>query len=480
VLRTEGRIPAELFTYAPTPFYYHFGFHAVAAVFAELADLPSAQAILVLGQILNAACVLAVYRLAVVLTRRASVGLLAAALTGFVSQMPAYFASWGRYTLLTGLILLALAMASTVEVWRYPAQLWRRWPLIVLVAGLVLTHYGAAVYFCCFVLALLLGGRAIEQPLWPRCRAVIIGVTAGIILASPWLIHIVTLVGMPAHLQTGAGFTDNAVLHAEIMGRVGYTALLISPLRMWPVFVLAALAVGFYRGKQQTTRLLLLWMIILIGLSNEWLWRVGPLSGDLLLLGLFIPINILAAMGFMRLRHLSLRINQRWHAWAPSAVLALLLIYSAADTISIINPSTVLATSEDVDALNWAGVNVPIGAHFAINVAAWGALYRGVDGGWWLPLISQRTTILPPGLFYGFAVDQQVKQSIQAAAEQVSIIDGCTPYFWWVVQQQRVTHLYVSDRGGSLRAEWLDACPGIQRIYTNRRVTIYRVNNLSF
>jgi hypothetical protein len=480
VLRTEGRIPAELFTYAPTPFYYHFGFHVTAAAFAELADLPSAQAILVLGQILNAVCVLAVYRLAVALTRRASIGLLAAALTGFVSQMPAYFASWGRYTLLTGLILLALAMASVVEVWRYPAQRWRRWLLIVLVAGLVLTHYVAAVYFCCFALALLLGGRMAEQPLWPRCRAVIIGIAAGVIIVSPWLVHIATLVGPQATLRTGAAVTDNVMFRAEMLGRVGHTALLISPLRMWPVFALAALAVGFYRGRQQTTRLLLLWLIILVGLSNEWLWRVGPLRGDLLLLGLFMPINILAAVGFMRLRRLSFRLNQRWRAWAPNALLALLLIYSAADTISIINPITVLATSEDVVALNWVKANTPIEAHFAINVAAWGALYRGVDGGWWLPLISQRTTILPPGIFYGVAVDPQVKLSVQAAAEQVSIIDGCTPYFWWVVRQQQITHLYVSDRGGPLRADWLNTCAGIERIYTNRRVAIYRVSNWSF
>lgn len=476
VLRAEGHLPAFLPDYGPTQFYYHFGFHVIAAAFAEVANLPSAQAILILGQILNAVCILAVHRLAMTLTRRPSIGLVAAALTGFVSQMPAYFASWGRYTLLTGLTLLALAMASVVEAWRYPQQRQTRWLLMLLVAGLILTHYVAAIYFGCFVLALLLAGGIPKRLQWNSWRAVLTGVVGGIVLASPWLIHIAASIWPLVGVRTGVGLSDAEAL----LGRLSYTFVLISPLRMWLVYALAALAIIRSWSKQWTIRLLIVWLLILIAVSNEWLWRIAPLRGDLLLLALFLPFNILAASGFLRLRRLVGPTSRRWRIVWPGVLLTGLLCYSIVDTASIINPITILAKPEDVEALSWVRMHTPSTAHFAINVARWGNLYRGVDGGWWLPILSQRTTILPPGIFYGFAADQQYLQKVQTAAEQMSIVDGCTPYFWWVIQQQQITYVYVSGQDGSLRAEWLDDCAGVERIYANRQVTIYRVNKLLF
>ncbi len=95
-IRDQGQIPGNLMLYTSIPFYYHFGFHALTAAFGELTDLSSPQAVLIFGQILNASVVFSVYQLAVQLTYRRDVGIAAAILTGFVSQMPAYYVSWGR------------------------------------------------------------------------------------------------------------------------------------------------------------------------------------------------------------------------------------------------------------------------------------------------------------------------------------------------------------------------------------------------
>ncbi|HVN53369.1 MAG TPA: hypothetical protein VMT46_03485 [Anaerolineaceae bacterium] len=101
-----GGLPATLDPYLPVPFYYHYGFHAIAAVFAFFSRFSPDQAVLVFGQALNAAVCLSVYRLGKALWQDAYRAAAAAALVGFFTTMPAYYLTWGRYTLLTGLILL--------------------------------------------------------------------------------------------------------------------------------------------------------------------------------------------------------------------------------------------------------------------------------------------------------------------------------------------------------------------------------------
>ncbi len=66
---------------------------------------------LLLGQVFNALSVLAVYLLATSLTKDRLAGLFAALVTGFLSSMPAYYASWGRYTQLVGLLVLPVCAA---------------------------------------------------------------------------------------------------------------------------------------------------------------------------------------------------------------------------------------------------------------------------------------------------------------------------------------------------------------------------------
>lgn len=110
-----GGLPASLAPQLNIDFAYHYGFHAAAALFARLSGLPPAEAVLWFGQIINAAVALSLYRLAYALWGDWRRALLAFLLTGFALQMPAYYLTWGRYTLLTGLVLLPLALSAGVE-----------------------------------------------------------------------------------------------------------------------------------------------------------------------------------------------------------------------------------------------------------------------------------------------------------------------------------------------------------------------------
>ena len=108
----QGGFPS---TYAPyieiDAAEYHAGFHSTLAVFQWLSGLETPEAMLLLGQVLNALIVFAVYLLAVTLTRQRTAGLAAAAVAGLFTPMPAYYTSWGRYTQLAGLLILPAGLA---------------------------------------------------------------------------------------------------------------------------------------------------------------------------------------------------------------------------------------------------------------------------------------------------------------------------------------------------------------------------------
>jgi len=111
-----GGLPIDLSPYLPVPFYYHFAFHSFTAEFSVLSQLSPDQAVLILGQMLNAAIGLSVYTLGRALFKDWRPAVLAGLLTAFFTQMPAYYLTWGRYTLLTGLVIMPLAMAVAIKV----------------------------------------------------------------------------------------------------------------------------------------------------------------------------------------------------------------------------------------------------------------------------------------------------------------------------------------------------------------------------
>jgi len=88
ILENRG-LPADLSPHLPVPFYYHFGYHAVAALFTALSGWPIDRAMLILGQVLNALIDLSVYALGKSLWRNWQPALVAALLVSFASRMPA-------------------------------------------------------------------------------------------------------------------------------------------------------------------------------------------------------------------------------------------------------------------------------------------------------------------------------------------------------------------------------------------------------
>jgi hypothetical protein len=470
----RGGIPADLQPWIPGPFYYHFGFHSAAALFSAFSGLAPDQAILIFGQILNTAVALSAYRLSMALRVDRRRALLVMALVGFFSQMPAFYLTWGRYTLLAGMVLLPLAMAEAIE---YAAKVPRPAAavrLAGLTAGLLLTHYLAAILLAVF-LAMVGGYVLLTRGHRQRFIGLALSIGSGTALALPWLIPMLRYSSVEVGVDLIA--SQAAADAVYFVNYPSYLWTLLGPLRNYVLLgagLLAAVAALFRRGP---LRILALWGLILGVQTLPWGLRIEPFRPDHLAIVLFLPAAVLGADGFITLAD---GINRRRPAWRPGfffAGIALAVCLTGIwQTRNIINPRTVLADADDRRAVLWAAANTPVDAVFLINTQYWqNDLFRGVDGGWWLLPLANRRTLLPP-MLYSFSDRAYIDQTNTVAAE-VSTLKGCTEAFWSLVRKQGVTYIYSRKGTGSLQPEDLDSCRGLVEIYRIGNVRIYRVDS---
>lgn len=383
ILLEQGTVPTTWGSYLPdTPFYYHFGFHASAALLARatgLLDLELGRAVLIAGQLWQVLLVLTVYLLARALHSNCpkpavtahEQAFMAALLVSFVSEMPAFYVSWGRYTLLAGATLLILSMAATMA---------RRWVFLTLLIALTgITHH-----YTFFLLMLYLFSTWLFLP-QDRRPLSISGVVA-IVLLSPWLWRVWT------HGQQWVEIGFQAVdPRLYDRGTALYILSLLGPLHNYVLVFIALIGYGLAvralhrdTARQRAWLPLCVWTSLLIALLGP--WGLQPFRGDHAALLLFLPTVIFAAIALSQLRPPSLR-------WA---CVLLLLLWGMWSTRSIIRPDTILAHSEDIDTLRGIESQTPPESTFLIDVAPWFGLWRGVDGGWWITPLTGRRTVLPP------------------------------------------------------------------------------------
>ncbi|MFZ1397888.1 MAG: hypothetical protein WAS33_13360, partial [Candidatus Promineifilaceae bacterium] len=132
-------------------FPYHFGFHAISSSLVLMGGWQIPRLLLGLGQLLNALLPLTVYAGGWLLTRQRRAGLIAAFLVALPLFFPAYYATWGRYTQLTAMLLLPVLLGLTWRLLR-GARGWRSgwWLVALLVVGLFLVHFRVFVFYLPF------------------------------------------------------------------------------------------------------------------------------------------------------------------------------------------------------------------------------------------------------------------------------------------------------------------------------------------
>ena len=289
IILEHGGLPSDLLPYLNAPFSYHYGFHLAAAAFAFWSHLAPDQAVLIFGNLINALVSLAIYRLG----RSTGMGVRASALAGLLSglalQMPAYYLTWGRYTLLAGLVLLCLAMAAALDFTRKSPD-WRSGlRLLLLTTGVCLTHYLATLLLLFFFLVIGAAGliHAYTQHDARKIPWKLAGYAAvGGLIALPWLVRVLGDFSSQA--------TIGEVKTALKLSDWNYLIYLLGPRHNYYLLAFAALGLIF-AFRLPRLRSFCAWTMILLLLAQPFTPQIGPFRPDLYVIVLFLPAALLLA-----------------------------------------------------------------------------------------------------------------------------------------------------------------------------------------
>jgi hypothetical protein len=480
VAAEQGHAPYALEPLLPIErLAYHSGFHSfVAAVLAVCgggfaatgADLCATpvrlpEVMLPLGQMLNALAALGWAGAAALIWRQRSAAVTAALVVGLASIMPAYYVSWGRYTLVAGMLLLPGSLVALTLAFGELRRPREAGPVVaagLLLAGLSLVHFVA------LCLALLWGVALVFTAQLPLRHLVKRGLLLGGValgLTLPWYAMLVP------QIQPGAGA---AVMH--VAGEPGYNAMPVALLWAGNNALLAALAgcAAFLAllWRRRVAATIAVWWALVVLAANPVLLGLPYLSfftNEFVAITLFAPLALLIAGGAAVLET---RLPG-WRAQFIPAALAATALWLALHFQSVVRPDTVLANAADLRAVAWAARHTPPDARFVVNTAGW--LYdvdRGADGGWWLAPLAGRAVSTPPVVFtYGSpSFVAQVKQDTSWLRSGAGTDPTALAEF---MRRRGYSHVFATRRGTSVDPERLRSAPEFIELHRDEDVTIF-------
>lgn len=500
----RGALPE---TYAPfipgAPFEYHFGFHAFVAAVAWCSGVSDpfdlARLVLFVGQLLGALVPLSMYVAGRALFGSRRAGVAAAALATLVSWFPAYYAAWGRFTQVAAILLMApLAALLAGAARRGPG----REALLagLLSAALFLTHVRFAFVTALFLAVLFVFLAVRRTGGLVRSWAVAAGVA--LLLSAPWLERLASIgsVGRTTNALTGEAWRAyNAVpvdfllapwnrsLFALATG--GLTGLLgLGDPPVWGRALAAAWVLGLAllllrrggaRSRFPAAALALLagasgLVALLSNLDRLGLppFRVVPNSVGAMLL--FLPASLAGAgLAVWAVRRaLPGRAGNALLALGVSAV----SVGGAVSMRKVVAPVTLLATAADVRALAWVRANVSFDARFAVRATPWvGGTYAGADGGYWLSVLTDRASVLPPAL-YPSTRDGEARRRLEATLAALSEAESLDdPALRARLRSDGVTHVFLGERLARPAAEALDGRPFLRPLYRDGSVRVFEL-----
>lgn len=429
--------------YAPlATFTYHYGFHACVTFVHWLTGVPIATLLPIVGQVIAATIIPAVYALTARLTGSAAAGVWAALLIGFVNTQPAYYAFWGRYPFLASHVLLVAILICWMQALAAPKLSPR---LLVLTgiasAALAHTHYQTT------LLAVLLIGSYISVLLLrapPReaarllGRAALIGLIA-LILAAPWLATTI-----------GGNLVRNVTFNSDRQSGEAFAGIPLPPLvpfylkNSLLLFALGGLLLAI-RRRTWRAALLALWALLSVVTVMPYLFGLpgtGAIEPAVAPLTLYLTVGPLAGYflgSLLTFVPLAPELAApRWWRWLRSSaptVLALISVvvvsaWGVAWQRGLVPIYARMVTPADQQAIAWVRANTPADARFLVNSNPLygGLMLVGTDAGWWLPLLAGRQVSVPP-LSYGSERSAQPEfvtntQNLAEALRAAPLSDG--------------------------------------------------------
>ncbi len=480
----QGTIPTTYEPYAPiADFTYHFGFHALAAWVHWLTGLPVLHGLVILGQILNMLVVPTTYLFTQRFFNSRVAGLAAAVVVGLLSHMPAQFVNWGRFTQLDGQMLLPVAAVLYLAVLQDPTPRYRLLLLTIAVfAGLFFVHY--RIFIFGLLLAGILWAWVMLQTQKEQRRRRLLLETAllagiGLLLLAPWLWRLA--MGFGGNYASVAvsgyeeeqhgryyGFDPKELLD---FGMVGY---------LWAMAGLGAIW-GIWR-RNQMVLVLLLWMISLFVGANLHLLNFTPLySNTIVIIALYLPLA--ALIGYLFHELAAFATNQCTITRAARERLmgglliglVLLGIGAIVSNTRLVARDNIFVRDADVQAMRWIEQETPPDALFYIATSFWTPeVAHGLDGGYYLPLLAARQTIMPPQHYASDGTGEYRNLVNQRLYDLAAAEDAQT--LWATLNHYGITYIYIGARKTELDPVFFVAHPELfTQIYNQNGVWIFQV-----
>jgi hypothetical protein len=431
-------------------FTYHFGFHTAMATLHWLTKMTMAETVLWGAQVLNGLAVLALYPLAVRVSKSHWAGIGAVLVTGLLSPMPMRYVNWGRYTQLAGQVVLPAALLIS---WRAFEAGDRDWRLITLaglaVGGLALTHYRVLIFYVVFVVAwvALSPGRV----RWRQGLDRVFWVGAGsAALFLPWFVRIFggRIVANFGHQLTTA--PDQVSSFTEQYNAIGSLTNYMGP-ALW-LLAAVGVAVGLWRRKHGVL-LLVTWVFLLFIATNPQLLRL-PGSGAISNFALFIAAYVPAGLLLGDLLAAGMEQAGRHRVENVVAVIAVTIVgvWGMRERMGDVRPPEhAMVTRPDSRAMAWIRENTPEDSRFLVNsfFAYGGSVVVGADGGWWTPLLAERGNTVPP-LNYGTEQGNRpgYREWVNEMTAQIQTAGIGDPETAALLKERDITHVYVGQQQG--------------------------------
>jgi hypothetical protein len=469
---------------------YHPGYHATLALFQWISGFDLPLAMLVFGQILNTLAVISAYLFTSSLTRNPWAGVCAALVAGLVTPLPAYLTSWGRYTHLAGLIILAglvsifekmVEAKSEISVQSEPQPNNPRqhdlksfhWIIAssLGVAGLSLVHYRMTAFLGLWMLAIILTSANKKGKLADKIKTFITILTLSLLINLPWAISAITNTFLP-RINTPAGASPTFFSDFDLS--------ILTAASGWIALCLAG--TGIILLAIRSTRLfltMLLWICLMFFIANLSAlglpggYFVNTLSVEITL---YLPISLSAGFAI---------------AWIVNSTVKImpiflqprlgLLLGAGLTTVSgigflrllpILNPATVLAHHSDLEAIQWINTNIAKEEAFLINPLPWGeGLCIGNDGGYWITPLAGNLTY-PPPLLYGLGETQTI-EGITGLCDRTRLNAQNPGELFDLMRANGIRYVYLGSKGGVLSPTLLSESEYFELIYKRAGVWIF-------
>ena len=426
-------------------FPYHYGFHTISAGLVQMTGWPLPELLLGLGQLLNGLVPLTVYGATYIVSRRRLAALTAAFLVALPFFFPAYYATWGRMTQLTGVLVLPMLLALTWQLVRGSSR-WRSiwWLVSLLAAGLFLIHFRV------FLLYLVFAGVVWLFSFGRNGRRLVLAGLLTLLLIAPRLWQLLADIN-PARAVSNSlpGYNDFPT---------GYVTVGWERPFLWlggVATLLAIIAVVRRRQWGFMPLFLVVWAggtAVLLSGSRLGLPETSLININSAYIVLFVPLALLLGIVGERLWHWIMA--RHWFIQAGGSLiigagLAGAAVFGLHQQLTILNSETILALPADQAGLTWLAENTPADSKFVVNAFSWlGTTWTGQDGGAWIvPLTGRASTTPPADYIYAPALAISVNDFNNDVRSWGSWAD---PVIAALLREQGVTHVFVGARGGTI------------------------------